>query len=327
MNILAACGGPDSPVRKVVFKSSRPLLRLRARRPELLHRGDAAPAPAAHAAGVGHRRGRRRRRRTSPRATPRSPSRRCASATGSGPDLRTSHSALLGAARGARHPRLRPALPVHPRGRHRRRAAPRGASHELPGHPQRRAGRRARAVGGREPARQAVRAAAAAVGDVAGHAARTACSACSIPDEVRRQLRYGRGLDNRKLKQAGYRFSSRRAKRCRRSPRRCACSRCARAARRHIATSAKSRSSCAGRRASAETSQPADAPEDLQSLAASAAQLPTIRAPDAYPSHRSRRLRGAPRARRSSPASTPTTTPRRTDRRGREGQRRPDRRA
>jgi UDP-glucose 4-epimerase len=27
-----------------------------------------------------------------------------------------------------------------------------------------------------------------------------------IPDEVRRQLRYGRGLDNRKVKQAGYRF-------------------------------------------------------------------------------------------------------------------------
>jgi UDP-glucose 4-epimerase len=28
----------------------------------------------------------------------------------------------------------------------------------------------------------------------------------SIPEEVRRQLRYGRGLDNRRLKQAGYRF-------------------------------------------------------------------------------------------------------------------------
>ena len=27
-----------------------------------------------------------------------------------------------------------------------------------------------------------------------------------IPAEVRQQLRYGRGLDNRKLKQAGYRF-------------------------------------------------------------------------------------------------------------------------
>jgi UDP-glucose 4-epimerase len=28
-----------------------------------------------------------------------------------------------------------------------------------------------------------------------------------IPEEVERQLRYGRGLDNRKLKQSGYRFS------------------------------------------------------------------------------------------------------------------------
>ena len=28
-----------------------------------------------------------------------------------------------------------------------------------------------------------------------------------IPAEVRQQLRYGRGLDNRKLKQSGYRFS------------------------------------------------------------------------------------------------------------------------
>ena len=29
----------------------------------------------------------------------------------------------------------------------------------------------------------------------------------NIPEEVRRQLRYGRGLDNRRLKQSGYRFS------------------------------------------------------------------------------------------------------------------------
>jgi UDP-glucose 4-epimerase len=28
-----------------------------------------------------------------------------------------------------------------------------------------------------------------------------------IPEEVRRQLRYGRGQDNRKLKQSGYRFA------------------------------------------------------------------------------------------------------------------------
>jgi UDP-glucose 4-epimerase len=28
-----------------------------------------------------------------------------------------------------------------------------------------------------------------------------------VPDEVRQQLRYGRGLDNRRLKQSGFRFS------------------------------------------------------------------------------------------------------------------------
>jgi UDP-glucose 4-epimerase len=27
-----------------------------------------------------------------------------------------------------------------------------------------------------------------------------------VPEEVRRQLRFGRGLDNRRLKQSGYRF-------------------------------------------------------------------------------------------------------------------------
>ena len=84
MNILAACGGPDSPVTQGRLQVLRALLRLRARRPELLHRGDAAPARAAHAAGVRHRRGRGRRpglRRAQP-ATSRSP--RCASATASG---------------------------------------------------------------------------------------------------------------------------------------------------------------------------------------------------------------------------------------------------
>ena len=69
MNILAACGGPDSPVRKVVFKSVRPLLRLRARRPGVLHRGHAPPAPAAHAPGVATSSRPRRRSRASPSAT------------------------------------------------------------------------------------------------------------------------------------------------------------------------------------------------------------------------------------------------------------------
>ena len=119
MNVLAACGGPDSPVRKVVFKSSAHYYGCERDDPCVLHRGDAAPAPAAHAAGVGHRRGRRR-----------GPGLR-----GAQPRRHGHHAALLQrpragpadqphraarAARRPRHPRLRPALPVHPRGRHRR---------------------------------------------------------------------------------------------------------------------------------------------------------------------------------------------------------------
>ena len=69
MNILAACGGPDSPVRKFVFKSSRALLRLRAGRPGLLHRGDAAARTrrARRSSATSSRP--RRRSATSPSAT------------------------------------------------------------------------------------------------------------------------------------------------------------------------------------------------------------------------------------------------------------------
>ena len=70
MNILAACGGPDSPVRKVVFKSSAHYYGCERDDPAFFTEDDAAPAPAAHAPGVGHRRGRARRprlRRAQPR--------------------------------------------------------------------------------------------------------------------------------------------------------------------------------------------------------------------------------------------------------------------
>ena len=58
MNILAACSGSDSPVRKFVFKSSTHYYGCRAGRPGLLHRADAPPARARHAARARHRRGR-----------------------------------------------------------------------------------------------------------------------------------------------------------------------------------------------------------------------------------------------------------------------------
>ena len=105
----------------------RALLRLRAGRPGVLHRGDAPPAPAAHADRARHRRGRgavrdfaarnptRHRHRAALRQRPRA--RRC------GP--RTAGSSALPVVPG--DPRLRPALPVHPRGRHRRLPRARGA--------------------------------------------------------------------------------------------------------------------------------------------------------------------------------------------------------
>ena len=72
---------------------------------------------------------------------------------------------------------------------------------DLPGHLQRGRRRRARALGGREPARQAARAAAAAVGDRAGR--RALRRAGVHPARDAQQLRYGRGVDNRRLKAAG----------------------------------------------------------------------------------------------------------------------------
>ena len=123
MNVLAACGGDDSPVRKVVFKSSAHYYGCRAGRPGLLHRDDGPPAPAAHADRARHRRGRgavREFARAPPR-TSRSPC--CASPTCSAPTLRTSQSQLFALPAVPGDPRLRPALSVRPRGRRRRRAS------------------------------------------------------------------------------------------------------------------------------------------------------------------------------------------------------------
>ena len=53
-------------------------------------------------------------------------------ANGLGPAIRTSHTALFSLPVDPRDPRLRPALPVHPRGRHRRRARARGAPTTCP---------------------------------------------------------------------------------------------------------------------------------------------------------------------------------------------------
>ena len=90
MNVLAACDGPDSPVRKVVFKSSAHYYGCEQDDPAFFTEDDAPPPPAADADRARHRRGRgavARLRRAQART---SRSRGCGSPTASGPDLRTS---------------------------------------------------------------------------------------------------------------------------------------------------------------------------------------------------------------------------------------------
>ena len=69
MNILAACRGAGLAGPQARLQVLGALLRLRARRPGLLHRGHAPPAPAAHADRARHRRGRGGGRRVRREAT------------------------------------------------------------------------------------------------------------------------------------------------------------------------------------------------------------------------------------------------------------------
>ena len=169
-----------------------------------------------------------------------------------GPDLRTTHTELFGAAGRAVHPRLRPALPVHPRGRPRRRAAVR---------------RRARpARASTTPPRDGV----LALSEVAsllgrplapilppvGHLAGRRGAAPA------RRARAGRGAATSCATAAGWttassrapatRSATRPARRCSSTPRRMRVRGAARATRAsRTATNARSRSSCAGARACA----------------------------------------------------------------------------
>ena len=63
MNILAACAGADSPVRKFIFKSSAHYYGCEQDDPAFFTEDMKRPAPAAHAHRARHRRGRDRRRR------------------------------------------------------------------------------------------------------------------------------------------------------------------------------------------------------------------------------------------------------------------------
>jgi UDP-glucose 4-epimerase len=204
MNVLAACGGPDSPVRKVVFKSSAhyygcerddpsfftesmrrphpPRTRLEA---DIVEADDAVRGFAGRNPGVTV---------TTLRFV-----------NGIGPELRTSHTRLLAL------PAVPGILGFDPRYQFIHEddivgALRHAVTQELPGI------YNAGADG------------VLALSEVAGLLGKplapvlppwgTSLAAAGlrplgvrIPEEVQRQLRYGRGLDNRRLKAAGYRFA------------------------------------------------------------------------------------------------------------------------
>ena len=162
MNILGACSGSESPVRKFVFKSSAHYYgceqddpafftedMVRPHPPRTAIERDIVEAEEAVADFAA------RNRDTTVTVL------RVANGIGG----EAAHLAPVAAVAAGRplDPRVRPALSVHPRGRHRR-----GARARRPPRPardlQRRRRRSARALGGRVAARQALAAGAAAVG-------------------------------------------------------------------------------------------------------------------------------------------------------------------
>jgi UDP-glucose 4-epimerase len=204
MNILAACGGPDSPVTKVVFKSSAHYYGCERDDPSFFTEDMRRPhEPRTHlesdiveaddaVQGFAQR---------NPAVTV-TTLRFC---NGLGPDLTTSHSVLLGL------PAVPGILGFDPRYQFIHEddivgVLHHAATHDLPG------------------IHNAAPDGVLALSEIAsllgkpyapvlppwgtGLSVRAASLiGLKIPPEVERQLRYGRGLDNRKLKQSGYRFS------------------------------------------------------------------------------------------------------------------------
>jgi UDP-glucose 4-epimerase len=203
MNVLAACGGPDSPVRKVVFKSSAHYYGCERddpsfftedmRRPHPPHtrlESDIVEADDA-VQGFAER---------NPNGTV-TTLRFC---NGLGPDLRTTHTALLAL------PAVPGILGFDPRYQFIHEDDIVGALRhavvsDLPG------------IYNAAPDGVLILSEVASLlgkpylpllppwGTSLASAA-LGLVRLRIPEEVRRQLRYGRGLDNRRLKQAGYRF-------------------------------------------------------------------------------------------------------------------------
>ena len=256
----------------------RPLLRRRAGRPGVLHRGHAPPAPAAHADRARHRRGRARRARTSRPATPTRRSPCCASPTASGPALRTSHTALLRPARRARRSSASTRAMQFIHEDDIAGCLEHAVRHDLDGVYNCAADGVLALTEVAGAAGQAARADAAAVGDRRWPPRALRRVGVRIPPECCSQLRFGRALDNRRLKATGYRYryttretvlklrEHQRLAPLAATPRRGA-----------TATSARSRSSCAAARACAPPTRApaADAARRLATLAAAASAAAT----------------------------------------------------
>src|SRR3954453_19146159 len=203
MNVLAACGGPDSPVTKVVFKSSAHYYGCHQDDPSFFAEDMARPHPPetrlesdileADDAVQGFAARNRGLTVTTLRFC-----------NGLGPDLRTTHSALLGL------PAVPGVLGFDPRYQFIHEddivgVLHHAVAHDLPG------------IHNAAPDGVLVLSEVASLlgktyapllppWGTGKAAALLAPLGLRVPEEVRRQLRFGRGLDNRKLKQAGYRF-------------------------------------------------------------------------------------------------------------------------
>ena len=204
MNILAACGGPDSPVRKVVFKSSAHYYGCEQDDPAFFTETMRRPHPPrtrlesdiveAEKAVEGFA-------RRNPEVTV--TVLRFANALG--PDLRTSHTLLFGL------PAVPSILGFDPRyqfihGDDLVGVLRFAAEHDLPGiHNAAADGVLALS----EVASLLGKPLAPILPPWGSSLAATALRPLGVrvPDEVLRQLRYGRGLDNRKLKSAGYAYA------------------------------------------------------------------------------------------------------------------------
>ena len=144
-------------------------------------------------------------------------------------------------------PRLRSALPVHPRRRRGRRARARGR-HDIPGVYNGGGGWGARAERG------AALLGKRAVPLLPPYGTGLASASLRrlgmrIPPEMATQLRYGRGLDNRKLKSTGFRYGLHDARdRASSSASTCGCDRSFAGSRSRTSTRRRSRTSCAGAR-------------------------------------------------------------------------------